>query len=377
MFRFLKRIKENESGQSTVFLAIAITLIFGCSALAVDLGAGYLAKENVQNAADLSALSAASDLPNKNSARATAISTAGDNGILSENVTVNTPYNGDASLIEVVCTKTVNYTFAKVLGFSDITVTGRAVARSSGNVGAFGYAVFSGDPSFTFSMTGSNTIIGGGVHANGNAFIAGENLRIDGVLEAGNSIEIYGTNVTVGGGLQGARLNTSGSGFNFGGRNQTAADYVEMPDFSETVRQEAQNAGNVYNGSQTFNGCSINVNHPLYIDGDLTINGDSFSGNGVVLVKGNITFNGSNVSSAGGAICFYTETGNIQINGDSATLDGMLYAPNGSIIFNGSYQTVNGRVIANQVVFRGNSYTIGGGGTNINGLPQGGVQLVE
>ena len=377
MLRLLKNLGKNEGGQTVVALAIALTLICGCAALAVDLGAGYLAKEQVQKAADLAALSAASDLPNKTRASVTAVNIAEQNGMREQDVTVTSPYKGDSTLLEVVCTKTVKYTFAKVLGFEDVTVSARAVASSGGNVGAFGYSVFSGDPSYTFSMTGSNSIIGGGVHSNGSAFIAGELLRIDGVLEAGNSISIYGSNVMVSGGVQGSQLNIDGSGLEISGRNASAADYIEMPDFSDLIREEAETAGSVYHGSQTFNGCGINVNSPIYIDGDLTINGDGFNGNGVVLVSGDITFNGSGVSSASNAVCFYSANGNIQINGDNATLSGMLYAPNGSIIFNGSEQTVDGRVIGNQVVFRGNSYTIGGDGTNITGLPKSGVKLVE
>lgn len=129
MSRFLKKFAGNEGGQSTVVLAISLTLILGCAALAVDLGADYLAKENVQDAADLAALSAARELPDQYDAMVTAIAVASENGVLPENVTVTTPYQGDYSLLEVICTKTNEPWFSRVFGADPVTVTGRAVAK--------------------------------------------------------------------------------------------------------------------------------------------------------------------------------------------------------------------------------------------------------
>lgn len=369
--------RRSESGQSAVLFALLLVAVMGFTALSIDLGQVHLAKSEMQNAADSAAMAAAYDLPNAGTAINTAKRYAELNGADSTLTVATTPYNGDSNKIEVVCTKKVSYTFARVLGFNEKEVSARAVAASSGSVGAFGYAVFSGDPNFQLAIYGGSTTIGGGVHSNGSIIMTGNNENIAGVMEASTRIEIYGGNENIGGILQAAQLITYGEGQHFGGRDQTATAYVEMPDFSDLVRQEAENAGQVYHGSRTFNGCNIDVNKPIYIDGDLTINGDSFSGSGVVLVKGNITFNGSNVSSSGNAICFYSETGNIVIHGDDSQLDGMLYAPKGSITLNGSRQIIRGRVIGNRVFFTGDGYNISGGGGNIGGMPKGGVTLVE
>lgn len=373
---YLKK-RNSESGQSAALFALLLVTVMGFTALTIDVGRVYLVKSELQNAADSAAMAAAYKLPTAASAINTAKHYAVMNGVEEAGTAVTTPYNGDRNKVEVICSKTVSYTFARVLGFTEQEVSARAVAASAGGVGAFGYAVFSGDPNFQLAMYGGGTTIGGGVHSNGSIIITGNNENIAGVLEAQTRIEIYGGSENIGGLMQAGQLITYGEGQHFGGRSETPAAYVEMPDFSDLIRQEAENAGQVYHGSQTFNGCSISVNHPMYIDGDLTINGDTFSGSGVILVKGNITFNGSNVSSAGGAVCFYTETGSIYIHGDAAHLDGMLYAPNGSITFNGSRQVVNGRVIGNQVFFSGDSYSISGGGGDIDGVPKGGVKLVE
>ena len=366
-----------ERGQSAVLFAMSLVTLMGFSALVIDVGRVYLTRTQLQNAADIAAIAAAYDLPSTSKAINTGRLYASMNGADDAEITVAAPYNGDSEKVEVVCKKTVPYTFARVLGFSGREVSGRAVAARSNAAGAFGYAVFSGDPNFQLALYGGGTSIGGGVHANGSIIMTGNNEEIAGCMEAMTRIEIYGGSEYIGGALQAAQLITYGEGQHFTSRIQNAAPYVEMPDFSDLVRQEAETAGDVYHGSQTFNGCSINVDSPIYIDGNLTINGDAFSGSGVVLVKGDITFNGSNVSSSGNSICFYSETGNIYIHGDGAVLDGMLYAPNGSITLNGSRQVINGRVIGNQVFFTGDYYSISGGGGNIIGMPKGGVKLVE
>ena len=376
MRKILKKL-NGESGQSAALFALVLVALMGFSALVVDVGRIYLARTQLQNAADIAALAAAYDLPTAGTAINTGKHYAAMNGADEAGTTVTTPYNGDPNKVEVVCSKYVSYTFARILGFAGRDVSGRAVAASSGSVGAFGYAVFSGDPHFQLAIYGGSTTIGGGVHSNDSIIMTGNNENIAGCMEAVSKIEIYGGSENIGGALQAGQLITYGENQHFGSRNQSASPFVEMPDFSDLVRQEAENAGQVYHGSKTFNGCNIDVNKPIYIDGDLTINGDTFSGSGVVLVKGDITFNGSNVSSSGNAICFYSETGSIYIHGDGAKLDGMLYAPNGSITLNGSRQTINGRVIGNKVFFSGDSYSISGGGGDIIGVPKGGVKLVE
>ncbi len=93
------------------------------------------------------------------------------------------------------------------------------------------------------------------------------------------------------------------------------ADFVDMPDFSETIRLQAEAAGQVYIGNKTYNGSSIVVD-PIYVNGNVTVNGSSFVGKGCILATGNITFNGSNLNaSTSDAVCFYSKNGNIIVNG--------------------------------------------------------------
>lgn len=127
IFHFFKK----ESGQAIILFALVFVVLCGFSALAIDVGSVELEKANLQDAADAAALAGAQDLPDAGTAESTAIYYAEQNGAGTTETTVTTPYNGDATKIEVVCTQTVSYTFAKVLGLNDTEVTVRAVAQSS------------------------------------------------------------------------------------------------------------------------------------------------------------------------------------------------------------------------------------------------------
>lgn len=119
-------------------MALAMTVLVGISAFAIDFGRAYLEKQKLQTTADATALAAARDLSVPSTAEGTAITYAGMNGMKAtangveesgDTVTVITPYNGDATEIEVVCKRKVSYTFARVLGFKETEVSARAVAQ--------------------------------------------------------------------------------------------------------------------------------------------------------------------------------------------------------------------------------------------------------
>lgn len=104
-------------------------------------------------------------------------------------------------------------------------------------------------------------------------------------------------------------ITTNGSEILLGSRLPNSA-FVDMPDFSDTIKKQAQEAGQLYTGNKIYNGSSIDVNQPIYV------------------------------------------------NGSSAVFDGILYVPNGNITMNGSSQTVNGRVIGNTVTINGSNLNI-------------------
>lgn len=377
MMRISKIIKT-EDGQSSVLAAVALIAITGFAALVMDMGMLYLARSNMQTAADAAALAGAQDLPAVSDAVSSAKRYAQLNGIEVGRTTVVTPYNGDPNQIEVVCTRVVKYSFARILGFSGKEVSVRAVAEKievTGNV--FDYALFSGDPNYELTLNGSKDLINGNAHSNDRFKMNGSFQQINGNVEAVSQFEMNGSKQTITGVCQAASIKISGSQINVPNRIQFPAPWVDMPDFSALIQTEAEAAGQAYSGNKTYSGSFMNVDHPIYVDGDLTVNGSHFNGNGVVLVSGDIVFNGSNLRSSGSSVCFYSKNGDITINGSGSVLEGMVYAPNGKITMNGAKQTVYGRVIGYQVVFNGSQQTISATSDDLNSLPQTIIRLVE
>ncbi len=378
MLSKFKLLKE-ESGQSMVLFALIFVILCAGVALAVDLGRVSLERDQLQTAADAAALAGAQDLPSSATAKSTALKLAQQNGVLTSEITSSSPYNGDSDEIKVVCTRTVDYTFASVLGLHSTTISASSVAEKTGiNTGPFNYALFSGSSSDLLAIYGSNQYISGSVHSNYKFNMNGSSQNITGSVEAVSGITMYGSSITVGGTCQSASITTSGSSINIGSKVFSAAPTLDMPDFSDILQAEAEAAGEAYTGNKTFNSSKVSVDSPIYVKGNLTVNGSDFTGKGVILVSGNITFNGSNLMySSNDSVCFYSESGNITINGSNIQLEGLVYAPNGSIIMNGSNQTINGRVIGKVINFNGSSIRITSGEDDLDCLPKMTVKLVE
>ena len=125
----MKRFIRNESGQSAVLVVLMLTVIMGCAALGVDAGRVHIEQKDLQDAVDLAALSGAGKLPSQASARAKAAEIAAANDAVGGTLTVNTPYNGDSGKVEVIYTTTLDYTFARIIGYNTKEITVRAVAE--------------------------------------------------------------------------------------------------------------------------------------------------------------------------------------------------------------------------------------------------------
>lgn len=129
----IKKLIRKEDGQSLVAFALFFVILMGSAALVVDVGFIEVKKGHMQNVADAAALAGAMDLPNYSIAIINAKKIAEANGVDVDKTTVKTPYKGDSTSIEVVCSQTLHYTFAKILGFDKVEVSSRAVAQKVSN----------------------------------------------------------------------------------------------------------------------------------------------------------------------------------------------------------------------------------------------------
>lgn len=356
MFYKIKNRIYEEKGIVAITVALALIVIIGIAAYGIDVGGLYEEKAAFQNAVDAAALAGAQELPNTSRAASAANDYIELNGYSSSDISIT--FSDLRTIIYIDGTTTHNYNLAGVLGFNSAEVYAHAAAEKITLGECFNYALFSGSTSHTLTINGSNQYVGGSSHTNQNFTANGSNITITGACEAAGTITVNGTNINI-------------------NNRIPHADYIEMPDFSESLRLQAQKAGTLYVGNKTFNGSSINVDSPIYVQGNVTINGSRFRGTGFILATGNITFNGSNLNqTTEDAVCFYSKNGNITVNGSGITLDGIVYAPSGSIILNGSSQTIHGRVIGNTVSINGSGLSIQSGENELKALKYS-IRLIE
>lgn len=377
--RSIKQWLKREVGQSVVLVALSIAMLCGVAAVVVDIGMVSVKEGQLQNAADAAALAAARDLPSATTAKNTAVTYAGYNGVSAANTVATTPYNGNASRIEVVCKQTVQYTFAKIFGAKSIEVSARAVAEKTGGAsGPFGYAVFSGGNTLLLGMYSSNLNITGSVHSNYSLQISGSSQSISGNAEAVNSLNCYVSSLTIGGLAQGASIDIQGSTINVPNRLTSPAAVISMPDFSAEVKATADAAGTTITGNKTFWGTNLSVDKPIYVIGKVEVAGSTFTGNGTICATGDINMSGSMLeANSNTAVCLYSTTGNISLSTSGLTINGTLYAPNGKIGIYASNITIYGRVIAKEILITGSNVNIISGSGDLGFLSGGAISLVE
>ena len=140
--RIRQRLCEKK-GAVAVMMALALTALLGVTALVVDVGMVYLHKLKVSNAVDAAALAGIQALPaDPDLAYQLAASFALKNGVAPEDV--NIQITTDQRGINVQARKTVDYFFARVLGFSSTNVgqsAGAKVENLSAVVGAVPFCI--------------------------------------------------------------------------------------------------------------------------------------------------------------------------------------------------------------------------------------------
>ncbi|MEX1308328.1 MAG: hypothetical protein AB1Z19_07360, partial [Eubacteriales bacterium] len=275
------------------------------------------------------------------------------NGIEASDVIVTTPYNGDAGMIEIVCKKQVNYTFANVLGFQDAVVSARAVAaKASGGGGsaAFEYAIYGGSSTQQSNINGASAYVEGDIHSNNDYSLQGAKSHIVGSIEAAYNLFVSGSQTTIEGHVQAANVSLNGSQISTGTVMNISAPYVEMPDLSDITDEAIANAGYNYAGYTGFHGASTYIDDSTYVDGMLQISGSNITSSGALMTSGDIMLTGANTTLTGAdGIALYSANGDIMLSGSGHEIHGLIYAPNGSVRIYGANTVIYGQIIAQTV----------------------------
>jgi Flp pilus assembly protein TadG len=363
---------QDEKGAITVLIALTLTVLLGFVGLALDIGNLFVVKTKMQNAVDAAVCAGGLKLPDQSQATAQAQTLLTNNNFNPAIATITFTQDAvrnPANDPEINCRMTNNVPtyFMSLFGYNPvaITVSAEGVLSSQSNPGgAFNYTIFSGSPSDTLILNGSQTVKGS-VHANYKLIVNGSS-NISGAAEGVKHVTVNGSN-QIGSVAADTPGDVTVNGSNQIGSITGGATDIAMPDFSQQI---ADTAVQVYNSNKIFNG-SVNVDGSIYVNGTATLNG-SIDSTGAILATGNIIVNGSSSISGTNQVCLYSANGNITVNGSSfigSSCSAVLYAPNGQVIINGS-ANFQGRIIANKVIING-SGTFNGEDYPITSLPAG------
>ena len=387
--------RGDESGAIVAIVLVGLMVLIGCACLTVDIGLLCIRSQTVQDTVDAAALAGASQLPvpglsgataeaetyvtANNEGRKAPVSITSQDGILYYAPGDEVPGYGQLGPcifgIAVTGQAEVDYTFAPIFGLYEDVVTRSATAIRKDPAGDKA-AIFAGsdDPEIAvFSYAGSSMYVEGSIHTNSCITLNGIKHVITGAVGYVNDYKM----------LWPDKVDILGGAF-----ETTVQDYpvdYKWEDFSTdfavtqvTVAADGTLPSGAIHvlGDLTISDTSAIWQNALYkVDGNVTINANNQVFDHITIVaQGTITFNGACESFTpyldGIALISYaTTSGNaITFNGASSGSEGLMFAPNGGLVFNGANQQVqDGSLIANTITVNGAGLTFIG--TVDNPLP--------
>lgn len=367
----LWRRRRAERGAVAVAVAILLPVIIGTTGLVIDVGSWYETQSQLQTAADAASLAGARYLPNSPSSATAAAQTYAADNVSGATVTVVTPYNGDASEIQVTVSKPGTVTFASIFGISGPTITASAVAEATQGTGGFIYAASTACNAI--SIVDSGKVSSTTLWSNGGISAVGQGISVTGQVDVANSSCPFPSQLTPPGATSVSTytgwptpLPTSAQG------NLPSS----CPSASISITSSSWLSSNPPGMYCTTGTISI-VN-----SGNMTFSGyefvsESTSSSAIsVVTSGNTTFTGycpSSCSSGGTPqTLFYATAGGISVvNSGSGTFTGDAFAPYGQASFTVSGGTDTGFLEASSVSITnsGNTSLTGTGPT-----PSGGTE---
>jgi Flp pilus assembly protein TadG len=346
--------KNKTKGQALILIAIAMAVLIGMTALAVDGGSAYVDRRSAQNAADTAALAAgfatASNNPNW---RQAALNSAAQNGYANGSANVEVykcnetgascgQYQGNAEYIQVIITSTRSTFFGGLFGQNQITNRVQAIVRArAAQQGAMvnGNAVVALAPhecrAITFQGNASMTLQNGGIFVNSDC----ANEAFFNASAAGN---LYAPSLEAVGGV---RYNPSSVHIPPGQIRTGVAQQPYPPSWLPDPSQfcNSSNTRSSLPGNNLAPGIYC-LTGSLIVNGNQTISGDGVT---IVLLNGELRTNGNgaiNISAPASGptkgLAIYLPVGNtsgVTINGNANTrLIGSVLAPGSNCKINGT-----------------------------------------
>jgi Flp pilus assembly pilin Flp len=408
--------RRDESGVTAVSFAILSTVALGFGGLAIDLGTAYQSRQNLQNAADSAAFSAATALVSGEStatdqaaaiaARYGLVHGSGGTVVAINRPPASGPFAGALMSVEVILRKPAKRFLSGLFVSADSLIQARAVSRVNPGVdgcvvGLSGRVVIS---SATVSLMAcslySNAAGANAFEMSGTASFQGSAVSVVGGTTIGSNSTITATN--------GIRT-----------QQQPITDPysdVPVPPYSGCTYNSGTLASGTYGGSYSSpvvfcnglllnSGVTVRFNPGIYIidRGEFRINGGAtLTGTGVTIILTSSTgsnyavlnINGqSSVSLSSPAtgptagLVFYQDrrapagVENVLNGGTGQALQGAIYFPRQIVRFTGGSSSTTGactQLIAAEVILRGQSnFQMNCSGTGVRRTGSAAVALVE
>lgn len=295
--------------------------------------------------------------------------------------------------VRVSASATTEGFFVGALGLSDpaaggclrpaaargVTTCARAVVTLQTTTGGAEYAIFALEDdcaapaaSSGVAANGSTVTITGAVHSNSKLSVNGSSNHLNGA-----------TTVSC---ANGATFNGSDNRLNGAAIPPAAATRVAtrpsplshaFADFPCTHWVGGSISGTRYadglaGADYALNGSGQTLASGVYCaNGDITLNGSNLTGQVTFVATGRVRFNGSNyrfTPHRNNVLVFSDYAGGtaVDANGSNGTWQGVIYAPRGDAVFDGSGSAaVNVAIVANRVRLNGSSWTLDGTGQGV------------
>lgn len=375
---------SSQSGQSLILAVMGMAALMGMAAMAIDVGLVFHERREAQNAADAAALAGASSLPPYGTsfqaaakAQEWAELNGYEDGVSNTNVNVTYPYDGDASRLEVEIERPYSFTFGKVLGLDQLTVSARAVGQGTFTTGGGGgYAIFvinndcsTSDP---LEISGSLNDVTGDVHSNSKIKIGGSFVDFVGDTTYTCTFTDGGSNNTF-----------TPPPAQFGNR-PSPLDYTygSFPcTYSYTQDIDVGSRSELWLNNDP--GTQELKDAVICSTGDIQLSGQDVTGNVTFVAGDELKISGSNFHLKGlwNDVLAYSAGSNeaaIDMSGSGGLWEGYIFAPNGRAKVAGQDAlSVQGSIIADRVTISGSDFSINSTDNGSVSPGPGTVKLVE
>ena len=139
------------------------------------------------------------------------------------------------------------------------------------------------------------------------------------------------------------------------------AEMIEMPDGVEDIIEIASKDANVRNNSfmVTDYGKGIEFTKSEINDKSIQVNGTSLLSKGYIVANEDISFNINSFMNTGNkGIVVCSANGNISIQASSVDMQGIIYAPEGTVYINANSFKLLGRIIAKRIVVNCSNFEV-------------------